>query len=910
MVKSHEAGSALKRLHAVFELLAAWAVLVVSLPCAAAQPATGQLPQTIAAGAAATRIAGWKIQSSSEVQVGGRAVSQPGFSTQGWYPVSAQATVFAGWLENGKYSHVFAGTRLRQVNAGHFRVPWWYRADFILPESEAGTHTFIRTDGIIPDADLWLNGVKIADRALVAGAYSVHELDVTQTVHPGINTLAVGVYPADPERDLVSSWIDWNPAAPDNNMGLWRGVDVVRSGEVSLHDPQVTAELALPQLDHARLTIKVAVRNEDTRGHAVTVSGEVAHVRLQRRIYLKPRQTRTVTFDSGTTPALDLSHPKVWWPAGMGAHPLYTLTLTARVEGAVSDQAGTTFGIRDVRSRLTQQGYRQFVVNGMPVLIRGAGWAPDMFLRNQPKRLAEEFAYVRDLGLNAIRTEGKLERQDFYDLADRNGIMILAGWECCDKWEAWAKTGGEPWDAHDLQVAHASMASEAKLLRNHPSVIAFLIGSDNAPPPDVADSYTSALKEAGWPDAIVSAASAQTTAAAGPSGMKMSGPYAWVPPDYWYGDQRGAAFGFNSETSAGFDIPRLVSLRKMLTPTALDALWNNPDFQQFHVGAAWSPLASMRRFDTALARRYGTPRSLADYVEKAQLADYAATRAQFEAYDARMDDARPATGVIYWMLNSAWPSLHWHLVNHDLNPAGAYFGAKKANEPLHIQYSYDSRSIVAVNHARSAATDLNVRIRVRDLGGRVRYDKQLANINLPANHALKLATIPPLAKLSPVYFVELDLTTAGGREVSRNVYWLSTHPDQLDWAHSSGYVTPVSSYADFTALENLRGANVDVSASTRNDGVDDVTRVVLTNASPSDSVALFQHVSLRQGTDGAPILPVVWDDNDVTLWPGESATLVARYRAKPLGKASPVVHLQAWNTAARLVPAPIEGTQP
>lgn len=885
-------------------------MMAVSLHCMAAQATDSRSRETTAGGIGITQIAGWKIQSSAKVQVGGQAVSQPGFSTQDWYPVSAQATVFAGWLENGKYAHVFDGTRLREVNAEHFRVPWWYRADFRLRKTGTGMHTFIRTNGIIPCADLWLNGVQIADHARIAGAFTVHEINVTRLVHPGINTLAVHVYPANPERDLVMSWIDWNPAAPDNNMGPWRGVDIVRSGPVSLHGPQVISKLALPNLEHARLTINVTARNDDTSGHNATIAGRVAGVRLERRIYLKSQQTRTVTFDSATTPALDLSHPKVWWPAGMGAHPLYTLQLTVLVGGTVSDRAGTTFGIRDVRSHLTRQGYRQFVVNGMPILIRGAGWAPDMFLRNQPKRMAEEFAYVRDLGLNAIRTEGKLERQDFYDLADRNGIMVLAGWECCDKWEAWAKTGGEPWDAHDVTVARASMASEATLLRNHPSVIAFLIGSDNAPPPDIAKSYVGALQKAGWPDVIVSAASARKTAAAGPSGMKMSGPYAWVPPDYWYGDQRGAAFGFNSETGAGFDIPRLASLKKMLTPTALEALWKNPDFKQFHVGAAWSPFSSIKRFDAALAHRYGKPSSLADYVEKAQLADYAATRAQFEAYDACVDSARPATGVIYWMLNNAWPSLHWHLFNHDLNPAGAYFGAKKANEPIHIQYSYGSRAVVAVNHTRRPANDLSVSIRVHDLDGKVRYDTRLADIDLPANHAVKLTTIPQLANLSGTYFVELVMANADGHQVSRNVYWLSTAPDKLDWAHSTWYVTPVSRYADFTSLAGLPGATVKTSASTRSNGATDVTRVVLTNASKSDTVAFFQHLSLRRGEGGAPLLPVIWSDNDVTLWPGESATLVARYRADTLGKTVPVVQLKAWNTAARVIPAPVEGMHP
>ena len=109
----------------------------------------------------------------------------------------------------------------------------------------------------------------------------------------------------------------------------------------------------------------------------------------------------------------------------MGAHPLYRLEMNAAVDGAISDQASATFGIRSVTSHLTPDGYLQFVINGKPVLIRGAGWAPDMFLRDDPKRMEAEFSYVRNLGLNTIRSEGKLEDARFYDLADRDGIMIL-----------------------------------------------------------------------------------------------------------------------------------------------------------------------------------------------------------------------------------------------------------------------------------------------------------------------------------------------------------------------------------------------------------------------------------------------------------------------------------------------------
>ncbi|MGH8192618.1 MAG: glycoside hydrolase family 2 protein, partial [Rhodanobacteraceae bacterium] len=553
-------------------LAVALLAMLAIAPAFAATPSASK--PTVAGGAGSVvPIAGWQIQSSAEVQQGGQIVSQPGFSTQGWYPVGATATVMAGLLENGKYPNVFYGSNLREVNPGHFQVPWWYRATFQIPNGGNGLHTFIKVNGIIPKADLWLNGNEIADHQEIAGAYTTHAIDVTSLLQAGENVLAVRVYPGNPQQDLSIGWIDWNPAAPDNNMGIWRTVDIVRSGPVSLHDVHVASKLELPGLGSADLTVKAMVRNDSDSARDAIVSGQVAGITFQRKLELAAHQSRAVTFDPQTDPSLKLEHPRVWWPIGMGSQPLYHLSVAVRVDGALSDQSDTTFGIRDVSSHLTRQGYRQFVVNGKPVLIRGGGWAPDMFLRDQPERLADEFRYIRNLGLNAIRSEGKLERPDFYRMADRDGILVLAGWECCDKWEAWAKTGGEPWNAADLKIAGESMASEARRLRDHPSVIAFLIGSDNAPPAEVAKTYVDALRAADWPDPIVSAASAQKTDAAGPSGMKMSGPYAWVPPDYWYADKVGGAFGFNSETSAGVDIPRLSSLRAMLTPRALEALW-------------------------------------------------------------------------------------------------------------------------------------------------------------------------------------------------------------------------------------------------------------------------------------------------------------------------------------------------
>lgn len=819
----------------------------------------------------------------------------------------------AGLLENRTYGNVFYGDNLRAVeepdSSGNvFLIPWWYRTEFTLVQGAPQAHTLLRINGMIASADVWLNGHPVAEQATVAGAYPVHELDVTRWVHAGVNTLALRVHPGDPRTSLSIGWVDWNPTPPDNNMGPWRGVEIVRTGPVQIRSPRVTATLSLPDLSRAALTARVEAKNLDASAHDAAITGVVAGVSLRRTIHLKPGETQTIAFSPKSDPALELSHPQVWWPVGMGAHPLYALQLAAAIDNAVSDRTSATFGIRSVTSHLTQQGYHQFVINGKPVLIRGAGWAPDMFLRDDPTRMEAEFSYIVNLGLNTIRSEGKLEDARFYDLADREGIMILAGWECCDKWESWAKTGGEPWDAADEKVAADSMASEARLLRSHPSVIGFLIGSDNAPPTAIAKTYVDTLHAEDWSLPIIAAASDQATSETGPSGMKMAGPYDWVPPSYWYADKLGGAFGFDSEVSAGATIPRLEDLSRMLSPQELEALWKYPAVRQFHASAAWSTFATIATFDTALAKRYGPPRSLEDYVAKSQLENYDNVRAQFEAFNARMDAANPSTGVIYWMLNNAWPSLHWHLYDYFLNPAGTYFGAKKANEPVHIQYSYDTREIVLVNHTLHDEHGLRAIIRVRGLEGGVSYQRRAQNIDLPANAVRALATLPALAGLSRTYFIELELAAANGRPLSRNVYWLSTQTDELDWVHSNWYLTPVTRYADLTPLQSLPTATSEVRATMRHDGAEDVTTVTLEVPPSSRALALFQHVSIRQSEGGELVLPILWSDNDVTLWPGESLTLTARSATPRV--ATPVVEVSGWNVPTRSIPIAVASRTP
>jgi exo-1,4-beta-D-glucosaminidase len=256
------------------------------------------------------------------------------------------------------------------------------------------------------------------------------------------------------------------------------------------------------------------------------------------------------------------------------------------------------------------------------------------------------------------------------------------------------------------------------------------------------------------------------------------------------------------------------------------------------------------------------------------------------------------------MLNNAWPSLHWHLYDYFLNPAGAYFGAKIANEPVHIQYSYDTRAIMLINHTLTREHGLQAVIRVRNLDGSVAYERRLKDIDLAGSGARQLAMLPALDGLSRTYFIELELASAAGKSISRNVYWLSTQTDELDWANSSWYLTPVTRYADLTPLQSLPTATSEVRVTVRHEGAEDIASVTLTVPQSSKAVALFQHVSIKRSAGGELMLPILWSDNDVTLWPGESLTLTAHFATA--GAATPVVEVTGWNVPALSVPVAVE----
>lgn len=853
---------------------------------------------------------GWSLQTSAKIEAKGEIISTAKFSPAGWHHATVPTTVVAALVKDKTLPDPFFAMNLRSFPGvtypigGNFSlipmapdspyaVSWWYRKAFEMPASYKGKTVWLKFDGINYRANIWLNGKQVADSDKVAGAWRTYEFNVTDLAKPGAeNVLAVQVS-SPTDHDLAITFVDWNPAPPDKDMGLWRDVYLTTSGPVALRYPTVVSKLNSPANDRAELTVTAQVKNSTNHPINGVLKGGIEKVSFEQEVELAPNETKDVTFTPDKFTQLVLANPRLWWPAQMGTPNLYPLTMQFEVAGAVSDHSETEFGIREITSDFNSVGGRQFHINGKNILIRGAGWTPDMMMRENSQRLHDEFRYVTDMGLNTVRLEGKLETKEFFDLADTQGVLVMAGWCCCSFWERWTR-----WKPEDFDIAKESLRDQIYRLRSHPSLVMWLNGSDNPPPPDVEQMYLDVEKDLLWPNPVLSSATARKTSVTGASGVKMTGPYEYIAPSYWELDTPqgppgrkqcnpggcGGAYGFNTETSMGPAVPPVESIRAMV---GKDHLWPIDDVWNYHAGGG--EFKTINVFSTALAERYGKSDSVDDFAIKSQMQTYEGVRAMYEAYSRNKYES---TGVIQWMLNNAWPSMIWHLYDYYLRPAGGYFGAKRAMEALHPVYGYDDHSIWLVSSQYVDAKGLKLTTRIYNLDMSEKFSQE-NNLDAPADSTAKIFTLPDIDGLSPTCFLVLRLEDSAGKLVGSNFYWLSTKPETIDWAKTTWWVTPTASFADYTSISQLPKVKLSESSHTDIHGEDAVTHVTLTNS--SKNLAFFVRLKVTQGAKGEEILPVVWEDNYISLLPGEKREITATYRSSELGGAKPSVEVSGWN---------------
>ena len=241
--------------------------------------------------------------------------------------------------------------------------------------------------------------------------------------------------------------------------------------------------------------------------------------------------------------------------------------------------------------------------------------------------------------------------------------------------------------------------------------------------------------------------------------------------------------------------------------------------------------------------RYGKSDAWKTSPSSRQLQTYEGVRAMFEAYSR---NKYQSTGVVQWMLNNAWPSMIWHLYDFYLRPGGGYFGAKRAMEPLHPRvwirrpfHLAGQQPIPRRQRTEADHQDLQPRHVGEVLAG--------TSVDAAADSTDKSSPAGRV-RTERTYFLALRLEDSTGKLVGSNFYWLSTKPETLDWAKSNWWMTPTSSYADFTAIAQLPKVKLSVTDRTERKGDDAVTHVTIEN--PSKSLAFFVRLKVDKGTKG------------------------------------------------------------
>lgn len=803
---------------------------------------------------------GWECQSSEIVGLDGAALSSGRAPAAKWYPTNVPSTVMGALTANGEYPGILEKDNYRQYDKKRFSVPWLFKKSFVLDNLSADEHVRLLFEGIDYRADIFLNGVKVASRDTLAGPFRTFALDVTG-VAKGQNTLVVATWPCQPGEYNIG-FVDWNPRPLDESMGIVRPVKVQRSGPVVIESPRVCSRVNLNTLKEAWVNVEAQVRNLSDKNITGFLFCSFENKTCKVPVTLDAKQVKTVRIDDEVMEALHVMNPRLWWCYTMGSPELYSMSLSFEYQDTLSDSQDVCFGIRKVGSFITSDGYRAFTLNGKRIQLLGAGWTDDIFLRDNPESYDRQLELVKQMNLNTVRLEGFWgTSQALYDLCDEKGILLLAGWSCFWEWEDYL---GKPCDDlyggiltdDDVEIISSSYDDQLRYLRNHPSIIAWFVGSDKLPVPKLEQHYLEVQKTIDDRPYITSAKQMESNIS-GASGTKMAGPYEYVAPAYWYRSEApGGAFGFNTETGIGAQLPVKESLRQMLG----EKLWPLDKVWDYHCTSAAEAFNKLDILKETVTNRYGEAIGLDDFLRKANMVNYDGTKAMFEAFRYNFPKA---TALVQWMLNSARPSLYWQLYDYYLRPNASFYGVRKACQPMQLIYNHYQHDVRAVNSLNDDIVNATARMKVYGMNGKLLASQE---------KAVSLSPLSSVAVFDPIELTEdngyLFLTLeSDGRIIAENEYALTRGEDVFDWPKSDWTGTRVLKHADMKAIGNQPQPKCNAKVAEQNN-----ENITLAVSNPSDHVAYMQRVVLKD-TKGNPIDGVIYSDNYLTIQPHGMKTI-------------------------------------
>jgi hypothetical protein len=804
---------------------------------------------------------GWRLQRASLVSARSEALSRTGFADGDWIPATVPGTVLVSYLNVGAIPDPNHADNQLMISDSFFHSDFWYRNEFVVPPVLKNERLWLNFEGVNWKAQVWLNGELLGR---IDGAFRRGRFDVTGKARLGEkNALAVlveknatpgsvkektfenpdkngGALGADNPTFHASIGWDWIPTIRGRNTGIWNRVFLSSTGEVTITDPLVASRVS-PDRSSADVRLEFLVQNHGSRTVDGMVRGQFGDQEFSSPVRLNPGETRAVPVE------FRLEKPRLWWPNGYGEPYLHPVKARFETGGRATDELSFHAGVREFTFS-EEGGALRMWINGRRFIPRGGNWGfSESMLRYRGREYDAAVRYHKDQNFTMIRNwVGMIGEKEFYDACDRHGIVV---WQ--DFWLA------NPWDGPDPDDHRMFLDNARDLIariRRHAS-IGLYCGRNEGFPPAPLDRELRRMVAELHPGMHYISSSADEV-------VSGHGPYRAMPLEYYFRER--ATPKFHSEMG----MPNIVtweSLREFI-PEELawpqGRLWGLHDF-------CLTGAQGGESFRALIDRRFGGARDAREWVELAQFLNYEGYRAMFEA------QSRNRMGLLIWMSHPAWPSFVWQTYDYYLEPTAAYFGAKKANEPLHVQWNPLDNSVEVVNYHAGDVSGLTVTAKILGLRGDALWEKA-ANLDSREDSVLTPFRLEIPANAAPVYFIVLELRR-GSALVSSNLYWRSAAGE------------------DYAALRALPKVKLEAATQARKEGGVWILETKLRN--PERAPAVMVRLTAVREKTGDRVLPALYSDNYVTLMPGESLAIRTELQEADCRGERPSVRVSGFNVA-------------
>ena len=552
----------------------------------------------------------------------------------------------------------------------------WFSKTFRVPEAWKEKLVRLRFGAVDYDATFYLNGKRLGRNV---GHFAPVTLDASKAMRfDADNVLSVQIAPFITDRCtsarsqiLKNMQSDCTPAACP--LGISDDVFVLASDTLYIDNLCVRSTLAD---DFARATVEVRMTTASRADVDARIVYTVRSIEEPEQSFTATQKVRIAKGVSTVAHSVEVVAPRLWWPNGAGEQNRYEARVTVRAaDDRELDVCSTTFGIRKLEM-VPNEGAEEvrfpwtFVVNGKKIYAKGANWAPaDCFYRTDAAMYERLILHAKSAHFNMLRWwgGGVPERDAFYDLCDRHGIMLFHDFFLANGL----------YDAPAfLKLLETQSRGFVRRLRNHPSIVLWTGGNE------FAECAATRLLDR------VAAEEDPTRPYRPPSPTvgEHHGPYRYRPESHYAQCNKNVWPHFAQVRSefACCCAANADTLRKIIPADELASVARG-DFSsvawEHHNAHVWMDHDATQRF-------FGPIADLDRYCVASQFARAEGLRYAIEAM--RRKKFR-ASATLYWQYNESWPNAAGNAtVDWFAQPRITHDYARKAHEPVHASLEYET----------------------------------------------------------------------------------------------------------------------------------------------------------------------------------------------------------------------------